>query len=114
MNSQLVTSDLVQQVTHKLMSYCEANQWAGYEPYDALNSRVLETFRLTDFKVPRLLLTQFLKRSPINVRGLLLIPKSQNPKALGLFLSAFTKLAQLELGDQHEHVRLLVQRLRSL
>ncbi len=114
MNSPSVTSDLVQQVTNKLMSYCEVNQWAGYEPYDALNSKVLEAFRLTDFKVPRLLLTQLLKRSPINVRGLLLIPKSQNPKALGLFLSAFTKLAQLELGDQHEHVRLMVQRLRGL
>jgi hypothetical protein len=38
---------------------------------------------------------QLLKRSPINVRKPLLIPKTQNPKALALFLSASIKLSSL-------------------
>ena len=47
-------------------------------------------------------LTQALKRSPINVRPLALIPKTQNPKALALFLSAFLRIAKLRPSGQDE------------
>src|SRR5438309_8079350 len=70
----------------KLLAYCEANDWAGYDPYDALNSRVFTALPFLNSRLPRLVLTQALKRSPINIRRLLLIPKTQNPKAIALFL----------------------------
>ena len=90
-----ITSDRIEHlrsVTLRLLEYCRARNWAGYDPYDALNSRLLQALPLLDSRVPRIALTQLLKRSPVNVRPLLRIPHTQNPKALGLFLEAFIKL----------------------
>ena len=78
----------------KLLDYCRANDWAGYDPYDATNSRLFDALPFLNSRLPRLVLTQLLKRSPINVRPLLLIPKTQNPKAIALFLSALLKPSQ--------------------
>jgi hypothetical protein len=77
----------------RLIAYCRANDWAGYDPYDALNSPLFKAFPLLDSRFPRIALTQALKRSPINIRRAILIPKTQNPKALALFLSAFLKIS---------------------
>jgi len=54
-------------------------------------------------------MTQLLKRSPVNLRGLLAIPKTQNPKALALFLSSFLKMTAEELPDREELVRVMIQ-----
>jgi len=59
-------------------------QLAGYDPYDALNSRIFRALPFVDFRLFRLGCIQVLKRLPINLRPFLLIPKTQNPKALGL------------------------------
>ena len=106
---QLVMDKTVQSATVKLLAYCRSNHWAGYEPYDALNSKVFAALPFLDHRIPRLVLTQALKRSPINVRGLLLVPKTQNPKALGLFLSALMKLSRLGIGDEQDVDSLLEQ-----
>ena len=79
-------------VTQQLLEYCRAQNWAGYDPYDALNSSWFKRLPFLDSRVPRIALTQALKRSPINIRPLVGIAPTQNPKALGLFLEAFIKL----------------------
>jgi len=98
----------------KLLAYCEANVWAGYDPYDALNSRVFTSLPFLNSRLPRLVLTQALKRSPINIRRLLLIPKTQNPKAIALFLTAFIKLSRLGALSQEDLVGLMTERLIAL
>ena len=98
----------------KLFAYCRANDWAGYDPYDALNSRLLMATPALQSRVPRLVLTQILKRSPINVRGLLQIPKTQNPKGIALFLSALLKAPELCAGEDGDIVASLTQILASL
>jgi len=112
-NKSLTENDLEAAIL-KLLAYCQANNWAGYDPYDALNSRAFAAMPFLNSKLPRLALTQALKRSPINVRRLLLIPKTQNPKAIGLFLSAFLKLSKFELVDQGNLVELMIERLIAL
>lgn len=102
----------IQAVTLKLLEYCRANEWAGYDPYDALNSELLKALRFLDFKLARLALTQLLKRSPINVRGLMLVPKKQNPKALGLFLASMVKLEDTGVVRPEGLVEQLIERLR--
>ena len=85
----------------KLLAFCQANDWAGYDPYDALNSKALKTLPFLDSRVPRLIVTQALKRSPVNLRRLLSIPKVQNAKAIALFLAAFLRLSgrgDIEVG----------------
>jgi hypothetical protein len=108
MNHQLET------ITHKLFDYCQANNWAGYDPYDALNSELFKRLPFLDFWLPRLALTQLLKRSPINFRPLLLISKTQNPKALALFLMAFLKLPQNGQFEQGKNIDMMVESIKTL
>jgi hypothetical protein len=99
---------------HKLLAYCRANDWAGYDPYDALNSEVFKALPLLNARIPRLTLTQVMKRSPVNLRRVMRIPKTQNPKALALFLLAFLNLAKTESGDQEDLAQLMIDRLIAL
>lgn len=101
-------------VTLKLLEYCQANNWAGYDPYDALNSPLLKYLPFLNLRFPRLALTQLMKRSPINPRPLLLIPKTQNPKAIALFLMAFLKLKRLGLLENEDLITLLTEKLINL
>ena len=102
------------ETVQKLLAYCRANEWAGYDPYDALNSRLFAAVPMLDRRIPRLVLTQALKRLPVNVRPLLAIPKKQNPKALALFLSAFIKFPRTGMKDQQELIALMIERLGAL
>ena len=92
-----VSPDDITTVAVRLFDYCRQNGWSGHDPYDALNSGVFNALPMLDFKLFRLAATQLLKRSPIDVRPLLAVPKTQNPKALGLFLTACAHLARSRL-----------------
>jgi hypothetical protein len=108
--------DSLTEATCKLLAYCRANDWAGYDPYDALNSKVFAAVPLLDQRIPRIVLTQTLTRLPINLRPVLGIPKKQNPKALALFLSALIGLRKLKLEDEDEIQQLsasVIARLES-
>lgn len=98
----------------KLIAYCRAESWAGYDPYDACNSAAFDSMPFLNNRLPRLVLTQLLKRSPVNLRPLLRIPKAQNPKALGLFLSSFLKLSQVEPGVYENLIDVMISRLVAL
>ena len=101
-------------VALKLLDYCRANAWAGYDPYDGLNSRVFAALPFLNFRLPRLALTQLLKRSPVNLRTLLLVPKTQNPKAIALFLSAFLKLSASGMAEPRSLAANMMERLIAL
>lgn len=85
----------------RLLAYCQERNWSGHDPYDALNSPWLGRLPWADTRLPRLALTQLLKRSPFNLRVALGIPGTQNPKALALFLSASLKLRRIGLLPDH-------------
>jgi hypothetical protein len=103
------------EATLKLFSYCQSRNWAGYDPYDALNSRIFEALPFLNSRLPRLALTQALKRCPINLRSLFLIPGTQNPKGLGLFLQAVLKLSKLGLIDCADEIaHSLADRIQQL
>jgi hypothetical protein len=104
----------VEEIGQKLFAYCRNNHWAGHDPYDALNSSLLDVVPLLNFRLPRLVLTQVLKRSPVNVRGLLRVPKSQNPKALALFLTALLRAPCLAPVGRDEVVDQLTEQLLAL
>jgi hypothetical protein len=110
----VVTNNDVEAVLARLLAYCKANEWAGYDPYDALNNKLFTALPFLNSKLPRIALTQALKRSPINLRRIMLIPKTQNPKAIALFLSAFLKLSKVRLAGQEDLDQLMVDRLIAL
>lgn len=98
----------------KLLAYCRANDWAGHDPYDALNSRVVSALPFLNSRLPRLVLTQALKRSPMSIRSVLLIPKTQNPKAIALFLMASLRLSEAGTPGAEDLVEVMTERLIAL
>lgn len=94
----------------RLRAYVEAADYAGYDPYDALNSPFI---RLAGRKSKwvRIACTQFLRRCPVNLRPLLGIRKGHNPKGIGLFLWGYAKLFKIH-QDQFYLDR--IQRLLDL
>ena len=77
------------QIAHRdLWKYCRAQGFAGYDPYDGLNSRLFQSTPFKKSRVARLAWTQFHKRSPMNFRSLMGIPRERNAKAIALFALA--------------------------
>lgn len=97
-----------------LLGYCRAHDWAGHDPYDALNSRLLAVVPFGDRRLPQLVLTQLLKRSPIDLRGLLRVPPTQNPKAMALFLQTTHRLAARDVADVEALRGYFVERILAL
>ncbi len=102
------------EATTKLLAYCKANRWMGYDPYDALNSEVFKALPFMDFRLARLVLTQAVKRCPINLRPLLLIRKTLNAKGIALFLSSLARLSRAGMVDGSAELPPLAQTLLAL
>jgi hypothetical protein len=82
----------VHQALATLERYCYEQDYRGYDPYDGLNSRM---FRATPFyhsRLFRLVWIQFFKRSTVNLRRVLLVPRRHNAKAMALFVSGYCAL----------------------
>ena len=78
-----------------LKTYCEANKFKGWDPYDGLNSKIFESTPLKHWDLARLVWIQAFKRSPVNFRKLLKVPKQYNAKGIGLFLNGYCNLYKL-------------------
>ena len=84
----------------KLQKYCEAEDFKGWDPYDGLNSRVFNAVPLLkNSALSRLIMIQFFKRSPVNLRRVGMIPKDYNPKAIALFLSGYCNLYEAVIAN---------------
>lgn len=85
---------------NKLKSYCEAEQFKGWDPYDGLNSKIFQA--LPFFKnspLCRLIVIQGFKRCPFNLRRIAMVPKQYNAKGIGLFLSGYCNLYRAVLNN---------------
>lgn len=91
-----------------LMAWCRAEEFRGSDPFDALNSRLFRRTPAKHFRLARFGWIQIIKRCPVNLRPVLMVPKTLNPKAIALFA-----LAELHLDSVHDPQDLL-QMLRSL
>jgi hypothetical protein len=73
-----------------LEQWSRAREWSGTDPYDALNAtRLSAPLRRTP--TGRRILTQVVKRSPVDLRGVLGIPPGQNAAALAWLASAYAR-----------------------
>ena len=98
----------------RLLDYCQRNNWAGYDPFDGLNSKIFAAMPFHKNKLPRLAFIQFMKRFPFNLRRILLVPKEQNPKGLALFTSALIKLNASGFVNDPELIAGVIKRLIEL
>jgi len=106
----------VQNCIEEMLSYIESADYAGYDPYDALNSPFLRLLSKRN-KWARIGFTQLLRRCIINLRPILDVKKGHNPKGLGLFLSSLAKLYAIEKNNEHleriDHLLSLLEKLKS-
>lgn len=85
----------------KLKAYCESENFKGWDPYDGLNSKIFNSTGFQNWDLARLAWIQGFKRSPINFRKLLAVPKEYNAKGIGLFLSGYCNLYKIaEKGNE--------------
>lgn len=71
-----------------LWKWCQTEGFAGYDPYDGLNSRLFKATPFKNSRTARLAWIQFHKRSSINFRSFVGIPRERNAKAIALFALA--------------------------
>ena len=86
----------LQQSLERLEAYLVQERFRGYDPYDALTSPLFRLPILRSSKWFRIAGEQALKRSPLNLRPLLRIPKGYNPVTLALVLEASAHRALAE------------------
>lgn len=78
--------DKIIELNRRLLDAVRREGFAGYDPFDLLNSRLLQASPFYGNEWIRLAWLQLGKRSPINLRPLLGVPKRRNPKGVGLFI----------------------------
>lgn len=93
MNSSrgILDGQKVGRAAERLHHYIRRADFAGYDPYDGLESSVLRSAGVLRWKWSRIAVQQLLKRSPWNLRAALGIPRMRNPKGIALVISALVK-----------------------
>ena len=86
---------------NKLIDFCQKEQFKGWDPYDGLNSWVIQETPLGKSRFFRLAWIQLFKRSPINLRVLFGVKKDFNPKGLGLFLIGYCNLYKISKKPEY-------------
>lgn len=100
-----------------LQNFIEQSDYKGFDPYDALQSPL---FKLPFFKTNKLArfgAQQVVKRFPLNLRPLLLVPKGYNPVTLGLCIQAYAYLSKAypnQKDTYYKKIHFLVAELKTL
>lgn len=88
----------------RIVAILEREGYAGWDPYDALSSPVLRSLGRT--RVLRGAAIQALKRSPVNIRPLLRVPRQRFAMTLALAASAHARLERSGVGESGRAARL--------
>jgi hypothetical protein len=107
--------DKLQTIYDELFAYCAAENFAGYDPFDGLNSRIFQASPLKHFRLARLAWLQIVKRSAKNLRPALKIEKGVNAKGIALFALAELSRFRATYKSQHaENAKKLLEKLLDL
>jgi hypothetical protein len=85
---------------HKLDAWIEQEHFRGWDPHDALNSRLVRRLTLGN-RLLGIAWLQLFKRSPINLRTLVGVDKGYNPKGMGLFLATYLRKYRLTSAPEY-------------
>ncbi len=96
----------------RLFSYCESEGFAGFDPFDGLNSRLFQLTPLKHIGLARLAWLQMFKRSPIDLRWAFGVRRGVNPKGLALF--ALAELSRFRVTKEPGHMENAVGLLDGL
>ena len=91
-------NDELRRIAQRVWRNLAAVGFAGSDPYDGLNSRLLSP-ALRRSRLLRLVVIQGVKRSPLDLRPVLRIPPGLNPKGLALALHGAAEYPVLDDAD---------------
>jgi hypothetical protein len=104
-NEQL---DLFRNAFQQLFNWCREHDFAGHDPFDALNSRLFQATPFRKSRNARLVWTQIMKRSPSDLRTLARVPNERNAKGIALFalaqLANYRRLRTSEAETQTHNI----------
>lgn len=86
---------------HDLLEALQRDKFKGFDPFDLLNSKFLEGFEIGEYRILELLAIQFGKRFPVNLRNILRVEKSVNPKGVALVVLSLLNRYQREGSLEH-------------
>lgn len=105
----------MQSVYDQLLAWCREHDFAGHDPFDALNSRLFQATPFANSRAARLVWTQLLKRSPADLRSVVLVPVERNSKGIALFaLAQLATYRRLRNEEAEQQARNLLAMLLSM
>ena len=108
-------NDLFQSAYGQLFSWCREHDFAGHDPFDALNSRLFRSTPLARSRNARFIWTQVVKRSPADFRTLARVPAQRNAKGIALFaLAEIANHRRFKTEESLKQVRSFVSQLLSM
>jgi hypothetical protein len=106
---------LFQSAYDELFSWCKQNDFAGHDPFDALNSRVFQATPLAQSRNARFIWTQLIKRSPSDFRALVRVPAERNAKGIALFaLAQLATYRRTKSKETEQHAHAFLSELLSM
>ena len=87
---------LVKLSLEQLHHYVRQEDYKGWDLFDGLNSKLLKKSWFYKSPLVRLAWIQSFKRSPINLRSLTRVPKSNSPKGISLFVAGLLQTGHLD------------------
>jgi hypothetical protein len=107
--------DPVLQAFLELDDWCRQRNFSGYDPFDALNSQLFQSLPFKNSPAARLMWTQLVKRSPVDLRRVTHVAPGQNAKGIALFaLAALANYRRAQSDEAETRVRTLLQQLINL
>jgi hypothetical protein len=85
-----ISHDAVFDAAERLDAWIERQGFKGWDPHDALNSPLIKALTFGNRWLGVAWLQAF-KRSPVNLRRIVGVPKGHNPKGMGLFLASYLR-----------------------
>jgi hypothetical protein len=99
----------------ELFSWCREHDFAGHDPFDALNSRLFQATPFARSRNARFIWTQLVKRSPFDLRAVARVPEERNAKGIALFaLAQIARYRHLKTKESERAARDLLSDLLSL
>ena len=110
-----MNDSLFQAAYDQLFSWCQQRDFAGHDPFDALNSRLFQATPLAQSRNARFIWTQVVKRSPADPRALIRVPAERNAKGIALFtLAQIATNRRLKTTESEAAVRDFLSGLLSM
>ncbi|HKC66487.1 MAG TPA: hypothetical protein VKB86_22780 [Pyrinomonadaceae bacterium] len=104
----------LERIYESLAAWCRKRDYAGHDPFDALNSRLFQSTPLKHSRAARLVWTQLFKRSPVSFRKIARIPTERNSKGTALFaLAALAEFRRTRTIEAETEARELLDDLKA-